>query len=264
MVVTVKDLTRSPVVELFSLEGRVAVVTGGGRGLGRAIAGRLAEAGAAVVVADLDGTAAAAVAEEISSRHGTKAVPSAVDVRDPSSVEALADKAVESFGAVDIWVNNAGIFPIVPVMETPPALLDDVLDINAAGVLHGARAAAARIRRQGRGGAIVNIVSVAGFAARSPGVAAYVASKHAVRGLTRQLAIELAPDDIRVVGVAPAFVRTEGTLAGLPPEVSDRITSRLGRPGVPDDIARVVLFCASDAAAFITGSTLLVDAGELA
>ncbi|WP_415853294.1 SDR family NAD(P)-dependent oxidoreductase [Sinomonas sp. G460-2] len=123
----------------------------------------------------------------------------------------------------------------------------------------------------GRGGVVVNVISTAGFRGTAPGLAAYVSSKHAARGMTRQLALELAPHGIRVLGVAPTYVPTEGNrIAGagpvpdggsLPPMM---LTSRLGRVGVPDDVARVVLFCASDLSVLMTGSTLLADAGETA
>jgi NAD(P)-dependent dehydrogenase (short-subunit alcohol dehydrogenase family) len=123
----------------------------------------------------------------------------------------------------------------------------------------------------GRGGVIINIVSTAGFKGVAPGLAAYVGSKHAVRGMTKQMALELAPQNIRVLGVAPTYCVTEGNqlaAAGNPDLVNSEVdipamlTSRLGRVGVPDDVARAVLFCASDMSAFMTGSTLLVDAGE--
>jgi NAD(P)-dependent dehydrogenase (short-subunit alcohol dehydrogenase family) len=147
---------------------------------------------------------------------------------------------------------------------------DQVMEVNLRGVFSGSREAARRMIGAGRGGVIINVVSTAGFRGVAPGVSAYVASKHGVRGLTRQLAIELAPHDIRVLGVAPTFCTTEGNTAALA-ELSARIgteipatlTSRLGRVGVPDDIARVVLFCASDMSLFMTGSTLLADAGEI-
>jgi NAD(P)-dependent dehydrogenase (short-subunit alcohol dehydrogenase family) len=122
---------------------------------------------------------------------------------------------------------------------------------------------------RGQGGVIVNVASTAGFRGVAPGLSAYVASKHGVRGLVRQLAIELAPHDIRVLGVAPTFCATEGNMAALSKlpervraEISATVTSMLGRVGVPDDVARAVLFCASDMSVFMTGSTLLVDAGE--
>jgi NAD(P)-dependent dehydrogenase (short-subunit alcohol dehydrogenase family) len=123
----------------------------------------------------------------------------------------------------------------------------------------------------GRGGVIVNVVSTAGFKGVAPGLAAYVSSKHAVRGLTKQLALELAPQGIRVLGVAPTYCITEGNQmaaaqnperTSTPADIPAMLTSRLGRVGVPDDIARVVLFCASDMSIFMTGSTLLADAGE--
>jgi NAD(P)-dependent dehydrogenase (short-subunit alcohol dehydrogenase family) len=123
----------------------------------------------------------------------------------------------------------------------------------------------------GSGGVLINVVSTAGFKGVAPGMAAYVASKHGVRGLNKKLAIELAPHDIRVLGVAPTFCETEGNMAALAQlpervrqEIAATTTSALGRVGVPDDIARAVLFCASDMSLFMTGSTILVDAGETA
>lgn len=152
---------------------------------------------------------------------------------------------------------------------------DEVFAVNTRGVFLGSREAARRMRRAGSGGVIVNVVSTAGFRGTAPGLAAYVGSKHAARGLTRQLALEFAPFGIRVLGVAPTYVPTEGNMAaaaeaaaaaGVPAESGDLISvmqpGPLGRLGVPDDIARVVLFCASDLSAFMTGSTLLADAGE--
>jgi NAD(P)-dependent dehydrogenase (short-subunit alcohol dehydrogenase family) len=150
-------------------------------------------------------------------------------------------------------------------------LWDQVLAVNTRGVFAGSREAARWMMAAKRGGVIVNIVSTAGFKGVAPGVAAYVASKHAVRGLTRQMALELAPHAIRVLGVAPTYCVTEGnTIAAMQNPDRDQVakeipailTSRLGRVGVPDDIARAVLFCASDMSIFMTGSTLLVDAGE--
>jgi NAD(P)-dependent dehydrogenase (short-subunit alcohol dehydrogenase family) len=148
---------------------------------------------------------------------------------------------------------------------------DQVMAVNLRGVFASCRAAARRLIAAERGGVLINVVSTAGFSGVAPGVSAYVASKHGVRGLVRQLAIELAPHDIRVLGVAPTFCETEGNMAALAElpervrsEISATLSSRLGRVGVPDDIARVVLFAASDLAAFMTGSTLLADAGEVA
>ncbi|MEU3339483.1 SDR family NAD(P)-dependent oxidoreductase [Streptomyces sp. NPDC002144] len=267
----VPDVSSRSLAELISLSGRLAVVTGGARGLGRAIAERLGEAGADVLLADLEVKLAHTAAEELGRRGRGRALAAHLDVTDAGSVAATADLAVREFGGIDIWVNNAGIFPAVPALEMTEETWDAVFAVNARGAFLGAREAARRMSEAGNGGVIVNVVSTAGFRGTGPGLAAYVGSKHAARGITRQLALEFAPFGIRVLGVAPTFVPTEGNMeaaaaAGVPSDtfLSVMQPGPLGRIGVPDDIARVVLFCASDLAAFMTGSTLLADAGETA
>ncbi|MEU4164803.1 SDR family NAD(P)-dependent oxidoreductase [Actinoplanes sp. NPDC026670] len=264
------DVSSKSLTDLISLTGRRAVVTGGARGLGKAIALRLAEAGADVVIGDIDEGLAVKAAEDIAERHGVRTAGVALDVTDSASVSAVADRAVTELGGLEIWVNNAGIFPSVPLLDMSDDLWDKVLDVNARGTFVGSREAA---RRMTGGGVVVNIASTAGFRGSAPGLAAYVSSKHAVRGLTRELALELAPLGIRVLGVAPSHVPTEGniaaaTAAGVPAEqlaqMALMMTGPIGRPGVPDDIARVALFCASDLSAFMTGSTLLADGGTTA
>ncbi|BBC31476.1 Diacetyl reductase [(S-acetoin forming]) [Streptomyces graminofaciens] len=271
MQIPVPDVSSRSLAELVSLAGRRAVVTGAGRGLGRAIAERLAEAGADVLVADIEDDLATAAAEDLDSRGKGRALAAHLDVTDVGSVVAAADLAVREFGGVDIWVNNAGIFPGVPALEMSAEAWDEVFAVNARGVFLGSREAARRMSGGRRGGVIVNVVSTAGFRGTAPGLAAYVGSKHAARGITRQLALEFAPFGIRVLGVAPTFVPTEGNMAaaaaaGIPLDAESLMSvmqpGPLGRLGVPDDIARVVLFCASDLSAFMTGSTLLADAGE--
>jgi NAD(P)-dependent dehydrogenase (short-subunit alcohol dehydrogenase family) len=263
----IPDVSNKPIAQLVSLAGRAAIVTGGARGIGRAVASRLAEAGAAVLIADLDAAAALTTAAELREAHGARVRATRLDVTDGASILAAAGVAEEQFGRIDIWVNNAGIFPAAPLLEVSDDQWDRVQDVNLRGVFIGCREAARRMTAAGRGGVIVNLASTAGFRGMGPGGAAYVASKHGVRGLTRQLAIELAPYGIRVLAVAPTFVQTEGTLAltrrtaGEPAALQ---TTRLGRPGAPDDVARVVLFCASDMSMFMTGSTLPVDAGDIA
>ncbi|MCQ8194286.1 SDR family NAD(P)-dependent oxidoreductase [Streptomyces rugosispiralis] len=273
----VPDVSSRSLAELISLSGRRAVVTGAARGLGRAIAERLAEAGADILVADIETTLATTVAEELDRRGEGRALATHLDVADPTSVVAAADLAVRELGGVDIWVNNAGIFPSVSALEMSGEAWDEVFAVNTRGVFLGSREAARRMSESGTTGVIVNVVSTAGFRGTAPGLAAYVGSKHASRGITRQLALEFAPFGIRVLGVAPTFVPTEGNMsaaveataaAGTPMD-SEAIKAvmrpgPLGRLGVPDDIARVVLFCASDLSAFMTGSTLLADAGETA
>lgn len=263
----IADVSDKSISALVSLAGRRAVVTGGARGIGKAIGRRLAEAGAAVLLADLDEAGARDAAADLSRSCNGRVIATGVDVTDSTSVIAAADLAVKQLGGIDIWVNNAGIFPTAPLLEMSDEFWDKVLDINLRGVFVGAREAARRMTAADHGGVIVNVASTAGFKGVGPGLAAYVASKHGVRGVTRQLAVELAPRGIRVLAVAPTFIITEGTSRGRIPagggaNTDKMIGSRLGRPGVPDDVARAVLFCACDMSIFMTGSTLLIDAGE--
>lgn len=258
--------------DLISLEGRVAVVTGGARGTGAAIARRLAQAGAAVVIGDSDEAAAEATAGELhAAGWPVTGLRLAVDVE--TDVSEFADRAVDHHGTIDVWVNNAGIYPNASVLDMTEAQWDEVVDFNLKGVFLGAREAARRMVAAQRGGVIVNIASTAAFRASAPGIAHYVASKFGVRGLTHALAVELGPLGIRVLGVAATFTQTPGTRAGRS-DLDDteyaayveRIAARkpLRRVAVPDDVARVVLFCASDLSSLMTGSTIMVDAGDLA
>ena len=269
------DVSARPLTDLLSLRGRHAVVTGAAQGLGKAIAARLAEAGADLVLVDLNEDAARAAALELSDRYAVRAVGTRADVADAASVAAAADLAVAELGGIDIWVNNAGIFPNAPVTMMPDEMWDATFAVNARGVFLGAREAARRMSADGSGGVIVNIISTAGVQVAFPGMTAYVGSKHAALGMTKSLAVDLAPLGIRVLGVAPSFVPTEGNIAAAKagaeaaaaagiemPPLDVMSQSRIGRTGTPDDIARVVLFAASDLSIIMTGSTLLADAGE--
>jgi NAD(P)-dependent dehydrogenase (short-subunit alcohol dehydrogenase family) len=267
----IADVSEHSLAQLVSLEGRTAVVTGGAQGLGKAMARRLAEAGASVLIGDLNLDQARATAETLSERFGGRVIATRLDVSDSASIAAAAQLAEDDLGPISVWVNNAGLYPNVPLLEVTDEGWDQVMAVNLRGVFASCREVARRMIAAGRGGVLLNVVSTAGFKGVAPGIAAYVASKHGVRGLTRQMAIELAPHDIRVLGVAPTFCETEGNMAALAAlpervrsEIAATLTSSLGRVGVPDDIARAVLFCASDMSMFMTGSTLLVDAGETA
>jgi len=261
--------------DLLSLAGRRAVVTGAAQGLGKAIAARLAEAGADLLLIDLNEDAAREAAAELADRYGVRVASTRADVTDAASVAAAADLAVVELGGIDVWVNNAGIFPNAPITMMPDEMWDATFAVNARGVFLGSREAARRMSADGSGGVIVNIISTAGVQVAFPGMAAYVGSKHAALGMTKSLAVDLAPLGIRVLGVAPSFVPTEGNLAAAKagteaaaaagiemPPLDVMNTSRIGRMGTPDDIARVVLFAASDLSMIMTGSTLLADAGE--
>lgn len=266
---SIPDASNRTIGELVSLAGRHAVVTGGARGLGFGIARRLAEAGADVLIGDLTQELATQAAADLQRSNRSQLLGTYMDVTKTPTIVTAADLAVERLGGIDIWVNNAGIFPSVEIPNMTDEIWDQVLAVNGRGVFVSSREAAKRMGD--KGGVIVNIASTAGFGGVAPGLAAYVASKHAVRGITRQMALELAPRAIRVLGVAPTYCETEGNKAQIAAN-SDRdklaqnipavVSSRLGRVGVPDDIARAVLFCASDMSIFMTGSTLLVDAGE--
>ena len=270
----VADLTEVPLASLMSLAGKTAVVTGGARGIGSAISRRLAEAGANVVVADVDAAAAVQTAKEITATAagatGVSAMGRELDVTSGDDIASVADAVVDEHGSLDIWVNNAGIYPIQPLLDVTDDDWDRVLDVNLRGAFIGSREAARRMVAAGSGGVIVNIASVSGYRGRK-GLAHYSSSKHGLRGLTRSLAVELGPHGIRALAIAPTMVVTPGTEAvAAQARTADMHSTEvysqlpLGRPGVPDDIARVVLFCASDLASFMTGSTLAVDAGQMA
>ncbi|WP_232494530.1 SDR family NAD(P)-dependent oxidoreductase [Novosphingobium kaempferiae] len=265
----VQDVSRHSISELISLSGRGAVVTGAAWGLGKATARRLAEAGASVLIADIDEEGGAATAREIAAAYGANVISARMDASDVESIAAVAQLARSAFGKLDIWVNNAGVPSFTPLLELEPEEFDKVTGINLRGTFVGAREAARHMIADGNGGVIVNVASLAGVMGISENQAAYCASKHGVVGLTRQMAIELGPKAIRVLGVAPGFSLTEKTMfiAHWDEETVKNSpipgigASRLGRVGVADDIARAILFCVSDLSMFMTGSTLLLDGG---
>jgi NAD(P)-dependent dehydrogenase (short-subunit alcohol dehydrogenase family) len=253
--------------DLIDLSGRRAVVTGAARGIGEQIAWRLAEAGAKVVVGDVDEQAVQAVGAKLRAEFGDSALSVYLDVADTATLAAAATTAVDNWGGLDIWVNNAGIFPTTgPATDATDEHIDRLLDVNVRGTFAGAREAA---RVMADGGVIVNIASTAAFKT-NPGISAYITSKSAVVGLTRSLALELGPKGIRVLAVAPGGVETPGVreqMSGLSAagvDVAQRLAANpLGRAPHPDDIARVVLFCCTPMAGIMTGSTLAADAGTL-
>ena len=263
----IPDHSHKTLAELLDLSGRRAVVTGGAKGIGAQTARRLAEAGADVVIADLDLSAATATATDIASATGRTTVAAFIDVGDTASIVAAADVAVSRLGGIDIWVNNAGIYPTTgPAIEATDEFIDRMLSVNVRGSFAGAREAAKRMKS----GVIINLASIAGLSA-TPGISAYVMSKHAVIGMTKVLSREFAPLDIRVVAVAPGPIDTPGVQDQLAPlkaagvDVGAMLSkTQLGRGGVPDDIARAIVFLASDLAAWVNAETLVVDAGSLA
>lgn len=259
----IQDFTDTSIQELISLKDRTAVITGGARGIGFAIAKRFAEAGANIVIADIDvGNCMADAVREL-KKINPKAVGYEFDTRSAEDMEHAAVGAIERFGRLDIWVNEAGIYPEKEFLELDDELLDEVLDINVKGVIHGAQSA---VRHMKGGGVIINLASVAGIRGTEEMVH-YNASKFAVRGITAGLAKELGEKNIRVVAIAPTLVDTPGvheSVENLKKEMKETAESLpLGRVSVPDDIARVALFLASDLAAFVTGTTVVADGGNL-
>lgn len=248
-------------LDQFRLDGRVAVVTGSGQGIGRAIAWGLADAGCDVVinarrVDDLEITAAGIV------ERGREALIVAGDIRDRS--EDLAEQTVARFGRVDVWVNNVGGSDdkdVRTLVDTPDDVFRSQLELNLTSAFQGCKAAA---HRMGEGGSIVNITSGAGTRG-SPMTGPYAAAKAGLINLTQTLALELAERGIRVNAVSPGPVVTEAFREVL--GVSDRLdelarTIPLGRTGTPDDIAAMVVFLASPAASWITGEHHLVAGGR--
>ncbi|GIL34115.1 SDR family NAD(P)-dependent oxidoreductase [Phycicoccus sp. DTK01] len=255
-------MANPPLVELFSLHGRSAVVTGGGAGIGRAIVLRLAEAGASVVVGDVDLDAAGSVVEEVVAAGGA-AVAVHADVTSAEDLAALADAAQQRHAPVDVWVNNAGIYPLLDPVDVTAEDVERVLRVNVLGTQLGMGEAVRRMT--GRGGVVVNVASTAAFRGAGP----YSASKWAVRGLTQGIATEAGRRGVRVVAVAPSVTDTPGMSTFRESSGSDFVAdvvgrNPLGRMGTPDDVARAVVYLASDAASFVTGHTLVVDGGSTA
>ena len=248
------------------LEGKSAIVTGGGNGIGRAIALLFADQGAQVLVADIEEEAGSSVVDEINQKGGD-AVFHHTDIANESSAESAIQSAVAAFGTVNILINNAAAFVFGKVEDVTTADWDRVLGVNVRGPANCVRAVLPVLRDNG-GGSIVNLASVSSFIAQ-PEFIPYNASKGAVLQLTRCLALDLAVDNIRVNAVCPGTIHTRATethinALGLNREqalIEFGEDSPMKRVGKPEEVAQGVLFLASDAASFITGEHLVIDGG---
>lgn len=251
----------------FDISGKNSIITGAAMGIGFGIARRFVEAGANVLLADIDQKVVKAAAEKLSKGPG-KAAAMQIDVSRNDAGDKMVERCVDEFGSLDILVNNAGIFPTVPMLEMGPDLFDKVIAVNLRGLAFASKASADQMIKQGSGGRIINIASIDSIHPSMVGLAAYDASKGGVAMFTKNFALEVAPHNILVNAIAPGAIITEGTTN---PNQKERVRVieefikmiPLGRAGEPDDIAKVAVFLASAAADYITGEMIVVDGGRL-
>jgi 2-deoxy-D-gluconate 3-dehydrogenase len=259
--------TPRPIREVFDMHGKVALVTGGAMGIGLGIATRLAEAGASVMISDVNLQAAQDAAAKLASQTGAKVAAVRTDVSDAGDDKRAIAETVRQLGRIDVLVNNAGIYPMSPALQTPEALFEKTIDVNLKGSFLMAQAAANEMVKERHGGVVVNVASIdsyhpTGFLAH------YDASKGGLVMLTKALAKEWGANGIRVCAIAPGGIATPGAVASIPKDVkldadSFYLKQPIPRAGTPDEIGLTALFLASDAASYITGSTVVVDGGAL-
>jgi 2-deoxy-D-gluconate 3-dehydrogenase len=257
--------------ELVRLDGRVALVTGAAQGFGYACADRLSDAGASVLLTDVRDDRLEVATQRLAAEG--RSVASAIGaVNDPGDVERLVADAVEAFGRLDVLVNNAGVFSNMLLESLPLEELRRILSVNVEGVFLCSQAAAAQMRDQGEGGAIVNISSIDAIRPSGAGLLHYGASKHAITGITKSLSIELGPDGIRVNAILPGPSMTEGAKefveAGSPAGIDTTAMWAAYPPLIPlrrltepDEVGRVAAFLASDLASGVHGALVVVDGG---
>jgi len=251
----------------MDLKGKVAIITGARRGMGRSHALTLARSGAKVVVADISLEDCQKVVKEIEKNKG-EALAVKCDVAKKEEVEEMVKKAVEKFGKVDILVNNAGICQFKPFLDLTEEEWDRTLNINLKGYFLCAQAAAKEMVKQ-KSGVIINIASVAmgQVGVGIPNIVHYCASKGGVVGMTEALAVELAPYNIRVNAISPGMIETPMIdPIKKDPKVAEAMLDRvpMKRVGKPEEVSNLVLFLASDASSYMTGSTVVIDGGWLA
>lgn len=252
---------------IIDLKGRVAIITGARRGMGKTHALKLAKAGAKVVVSDISEEDCQVVVEEI-KKEGGEAIAVKCDVAKKEEVDRMVQKTVEKWGKVDVLVNNAGICQFIPFLEMTEEDWNRTLDINLKGYFLCAQAAAKEMVKQ-KSGVIVNISSVAmgqqgiGF----PNIVHYCASKGGIVGMTEALAVELAPHNIRVNTISPGMIETPMiNSVKQDPKMMEAILARIPmhRAGKPEEVSDLVLFLASDNSSYMTGATVVIDGGWLA
>lgn len=249
--------------DMFRLDGKVAIVTGGAGGIGEALALGLGAQGATVVVASRNQAAIDQVAAEITEKTGNAALAVAVDVTDEASVANLVDTVMKKYGKIDILVNAMGMNIKRDAFEFPMEDWDKLFSVNVKGTMIACKVVG-RVMREQKRGAIVNLSSVRGIRGYTGGNTGYCATKGAVELITKALALEWAPAGIRVNALGPALVITPGTKhIAENPELAKKYASAvpMGRIGLPEDMVGAVVYLASDAASFVTGQTIYVDGG---
>jgi gluconate 5-dehydrogenase len=250
--------------DMFRLDGKIAIVTGGAGGIGKSLAMGLGIHGATVVVSSRNQESIDDVAREIAEASGKEAIAVACDVTDETSVQNLMDTVVNKLGRLDVLINAMGVNIKRDAFEYPMEDWDRLFEVNVKGTMIACKLAGRVMKAQERGGAIVNLSSVRGIRGYTGGNAGYCATKGAVELITKALALEWAPHQIRVNALGPALVITPGTKhIAENPELAKKYASAvpLGRIGMPEDMVGAVIYLASDAASFVTGQTLYVDGG---
>lgn len=245
---------------MISLKEKTAVITGSARGIGRAIAEKLAEAGSKIVISDILVEDGEKTAKEIKEKYGVETLFISSNVADSQSAEELVTKAHEAFGKIDVFVNNAGITRDTLLLRMKEDDFDKVIAVNLKGTFNCTQSVLKKMIKQ-RSGSIINIASVIGLMG-NVGQANYAASKAGVIGFTKSVAREGAPRGVRANSIAPGFIKSDMTHI-LNEEVQKQILSQIpaGEMGTPEDVANAVLFLASDLSSYITGQTLTVDGG---
>jgi gluconate 5-dehydrogenase len=249
--------------DMFKLDGKIAIVTGGAGGIGEALALGLGIHGATVVVSSRNSEAIEKVAKQIAATSGNEAIAIASDVTDESSVQKMVDQVMQKYGKIDILVNAMGMNVKRDAFEYPMEDWDKLFAVNVKGTMIACKIVG-KVMREQMAGAIVNLSSVRGIRGYTGGNTGYCATKGAVELITKALALEWAPHNIRVNALGPALVITPGTKhIAENPELAKKYASAvpLGRIGMPEDMAGAVNFLVSDAASFVTGQTIYVDGG---
>lgn len=247
--------------QLLNLSGKVAIVTGSAGGIGEAIVERLHQAGANVIVSDINQEGLTKVVERLNSAREKSAIGLHLDISNAEQVKAVVERTVAEFGSVDILVNNAEIFPFVSLADMTEKDFMKVIDINLRGVFLYTKAVSEQMKQQGKGGKIINITSIDALHPSMIGLAHYDASKHGVWGFTKNIALELANYGITVNAIAPGAGSPNGERAAGN-EAFEKLIP-MSRMGYSDEIGKVCLFLASDMSSYMTGEQIMVDGGRL-